>query len=141
MHEIIDSALGLYQATYQDVQFERNYDDALPSARLDPEQMKRVFVNLIDNALEAMGSKGEIAIATSYLAPLQMMRVEVADDGPGIRPEDKEKLFLPYFSTKKRGTGLGLAIVNRIISDHHGYIRVEDNRPRGTRFIIELPAA
>ncbi|HZI93461.1 MAG TPA: ATP-binding protein [Patescibacteria group bacterium] len=141
LHEIIDSALGLYQGAYQDVQFERNYDDALPSVRLDPEQMKRVFVNLIDNALEAMGSKGEIAIATSYLAPLQMMRVEVADDGPGIRPEDKEKLFLPYFSTKKRGTGLGLAIVNRIISDHHGYIRVEDNRPRGTRFIIELPAA
>jgi two-component system nitrogen regulation sensor histidine kinase NtrY len=67
--------------------------------------------------------------------------VEVADDGPGIPPDDKDKLFLPYFSTKKRGTGLGLAIVNRIISDHHGYIRVEDNRPRGTRFIIELPAS
>ena len=141
LHEIIDAALGLYQGAYQEVQFERRYDDELPSARLDKEQMKRVFVNLIDNALEAMGAKGEIAIATRYLSHLQMMRVEVTDDGPGIAPDDKEKLFLPYFSTKKRGTGLGLAIVNRIISDHHGYIRVEDNQPRGTRFIIELPAA
>ncbi|HET6373361.1 MAG TPA: ATP-binding protein [Candidatus Polarisedimenticolia bacterium] len=141
LHEIIESALGLYQGTYQDVSFGRRYDHDLPAARLDREQMKRVFVNLIDNALEAMGRRGEIVIGTQYVSSLQVMRVEVADDGPGIPPEDKEKLFLPYFSTKRRGTGLGLAIVNRIISDHHGYIRVEDNRPRGTRFIIELPAA
>ncbi len=141
LHEIIDSAVGLYQGTYQNVSFAREYDQQLPSARLDPEQMKRVFVNLIDNAVEAMGRKGEIVIGTRYVSQLQVMRVEVADDGPGIPPEDKDKLFLPYFSTKKRGTGLGLAIVNRIISDHHGFIRVEDNRPRGTRFIIDLPAA
>ncbi len=141
LHEIIDSALGLYSGAYQDVSFDRRYDDSLPSARLDPEQMKRVFVNLIDNALEAMGRKGEIVIGTRYISNLQLMRVEVADDGPGIAADDKEKLFMPYFSTKKRGTGLGLAIVNRIISDHHGYIRVEDNRPKGTKFIIELPAA
>ena len=69
------------------------------------------------------------------------MRLEVADDGPGIRDEDRDRLFLPYFSTKKKGTGLGLAIVHRIVSDHHGRIRVEDNRPRGARFVIELPAA
>ncbi|MGH9868423.1 MAG: ATP-binding protein [Candidatus Polarisedimenticolia bacterium] len=141
LHDIIDAAVGLYQGTYQDVSFARVYDRALPSARLDPEQMKRVFVNLIDNAVEAMGRKGEIVIGTRFVSHLQMMRVEVADDGPGIAPEDKDKLFLPYFSTKRRGTGLGLAIVNRIISDHHGFIRVEDNRPRGTRFIIDLPAA
>ena len=141
LHEIIDSAVGLYQGTYQNVSFARDYDQQLPSARLDPEQMKRVFVNLIDNAVEAMDRKGEIVIGTRYVSQLQVMRVEVADDGPGIPPEDKDKLFLPYFSTKKRGTGLGLAIVNRIISDHHGFIRVEDNRPRGTRFIIDLPAA
>jgi two-component system, NtrC family, nitrogen regulation sensor histidine kinase NtrY len=141
LHEIIDAAVGLYQGSYQEVSFERRYDQELPSTRLDPEQIKRVFVNLFDNALEAMGRRGEIVIGTRYLSHMQMMRVEVSDDGPGIPPEDKDKLFLPYFSTKKRGTGLGLAIVNRIISDHHGYIRVEDNRPRGTRFIIELPAA
>ncbi len=141
LHEIIDSALGMYRGSYQHVSFDRRYDENLPQARLDREQMKRVFVNLIDNALEAMGRRGEIVIGTRYLSNLQLMRIEVADDGPGIASEDKEKLFLPYFSTKKTGTGLGLAIVNRIISDHHGYIRVEDNRPRGTRFIIELPAA
>ena len=88
-----------------------------------------------------MGRKGEIVIGTKYLSSVQLMRIEVADDGPGIDSEDKERMFLPYFSTRKSGTGLGLAIVNRIISDHHGYIRVEDNRPRGARFIIELPAA
>jgi len=141
LHQIIDAAVGLYQGTHQDVSFARHYDEGLPDASIDTEQMKRVFVNLIDNALEAMGRRGAISIGTHYAAAAQVMTVEVADDGPGIPPEDKEKLFLPYFSTKKRGTGLGLAIVNRIISDHNGSIRVEDNRPRGTRFIIELPAA
>ncbi len=141
LREIIESAVDLYQTTHQGVEFNRHYDPGLPNLKLDKEQMRRVFVNLIDNALEAMGRRGKIVIGTEYVARMQMMRVDVADDGPGIPPEDKDKLFLPYFSTKKRGTGLGLAIVNRIISDHHGYIRVEDNRPRGTRFIIELPAA
>jgi two-component system nitrogen regulation sensor histidine kinase NtrY len=141
VHQIIDSALGLYQGAYSDVHFQREFEGTMPSARLDQEQMKRVFINLIDNALEAMGRRGSILIATRHLRDLQMMRIDVADDGPGIAAEDKEKLFLPYFSTKKRGTGLGLAIVNRIVSDHNGYIRVEDNRPRGTRFVIELPTA
>lgn len=141
VNQIIDSALGLYQGAYADVAFRRDFAVDLPVTRLDQEQMKRVFVNLIDNSLEAMNKRGSIDIATRYLRDLQMMRIEVADDGPGIAPEDKEKLFLPYFSTKRRGTGLGLAIVNRIVSDHNGYIRVEDNRPRGARFVIELPAA
>jgi two-component system nitrogen regulation sensor histidine kinase NtrY len=141
VNQIIDSALGLYQGAYADVAFRRDFAGDMPVTRLDQEQMKRVFVNLIDNALEAMNRRGSIDIATRYLRDLQLMRIEVADDGPGIAPEDKEKLFLPYFSTKRRGTGLGLAIVNRIVSDHNGYIRVEDNRPRGARFVIELPAA
>ncbi len=141
VHQIIDSALGLYQAAYTDVHFDREFAGDLPSTRLDQEQMKRVFINLIDNALEAMERRGRIVIGTRYLQDLRLMRIVVADDGPGIPPEDKERLFLPYFSTKRRGTGLGLAIVNRIVSDHNGYIRVEDNRPRGTRFVIELPAA
>jgi two-component system nitrogen regulation sensor histidine kinase NtrY len=141
LHKIIDSALGLYQGAYVDVSFDRQFAGDIPSARLDEEQIKRVFVNLIDNALEAMDRRGHIVIGTRYLRDLRLMRIDVADDGPGIPPEDKDKLFLPYFSTKRRGTGLGLAIVNRIVSDHNGYIRVEDNRPRGTRFVIELPAA
>jgi two-component system nitrogen regulation sensor histidine kinase NtrY len=102
--------------------------------------MKRVFVNLIDNARDALGGIGTIILTTAYYPEVEVLRVEVADEGPGIRPEDRDRLFVPYFSTKKKGTGLGLAIVNRIVSDHNGYIRVENNRPKGARFIVELPA-
>jgi two-component system nitrogen regulation sensor histidine kinase NtrY len=140
VNRVIDAALGLYQGAYAEVRFERDFAGDLPSARLDEAQMKRVFVNLIDNALEAMGRRGRIRIGTRYLRDERLMRIEVEDSGPGIPPQDRERLFLPYFSTKRRGTGLGLAIVNRIISDHNGYIRVEDARPRGARFVIELPA-
>ncbi len=140
LHEIIDSALGLYQGAYSDVSFDRRFAEDIPTSPLDREQMKRVFINLIDNALEATQRRGRIEIVTRYLKRARLMRIEVADDGPGIGPETKARLFLPYFSTKKRGTGLGLAIVNRIVSDHNGSIRVEDNAPRGTRFVIELPA-
>nr|HDM59203.1 GHKL domain-containing protein [Bacillota bacterium] len=91
------------------------------------------------NALEAASKFVTIDISTHYDNVLKIVRIELADDGEGIDQESKEKLFLPYFSTKKRGTGLGLAIVQRIIEDHNGYIRVEDNVPKGTKFIIELP--
>jgi len=107
---------------------------------LDPDQIKRVLVNLLDNAVEAMGGQGTVTVEARR-DPSGSIRLEVADDGPGIREEDRDRLFLPYFSTKKKGTGLGLAIVHRIVSDHHGRIRVEDNAPRGARFVIELPAA
>jgi two-component system, NtrC family, nitrogen regulation sensor histidine kinase NtrY len=106
---------------------------------LDPDQIKRVLINLIDNALEACGPSGEIEVRLSD-GP-RGVTIEVADTGRGIPPRDREKLFLPDFTTKGRGTGLGLAIVSRIVADHNGTIRVEDNRPRGARFIIELPAA
>jgi signal transduction histidine kinase len=106
---------------------------------LDPEQIKRVLINLIDNALEACGPAGEIVVRLSDGA--RGVTIEVADTGRGIPLRDREKLFLPDFTTKGRGTGLGLAIVSRIVADHNGTIRVEDNRPTGARFIIELPAA
>lgn len=106
---------------------------------LDPEQIKRVLINLIDNALEACGPAGEIVVRLSDRAG--GVTIEVADTGRGIPARDREKLFLPTFTTKGRGTGLGLAIVSRIVADHNGTIRVEDNRPTGARFIIELPAA
>ncbi|MGH9369223.1 MAG: ATP-binding protein [Thermoanaerobaculia bacterium] len=106
---------------------------------LDPDQIKRALVNLIDNALEACGEKGEIAVRLSDHDGC--CTIEVADTGRGVPARDREKLFLPDFTTKGRGTGLGLAIVYRIVADHRGTIRVEDNRPRGARFIIELPAA
>ncbi len=88
LHKIIDSALGLYQSAYVDVRFDREFAGDIPSARLDQEQMKRVFVNLIDNALEAMERRGHIVIGTRYLRDLRLMRIDVADDGPGIPPED-----------------------------------------------------
>jgi two-component system nitrogen regulation sensor histidine kinase NtrY len=140
LNSLIDSAVALYDGMVGQLRFERRYDASLPRVLLDPEQMKRVFVNLIDNAREAMGGSGTITLTTSYHAEVEALRVEVADEGPGILPEDRDRLFVPYFSTKKKGTGLGLAIVNRIISDHNGYIRAENNRPKGARFILELPA-
>ena len=106
---------------------------------LDPEQIKRALINLLDNALEACGSSGEITVALSENS--RGVTIEVADTGRGVPARDREKLFLPDFTTKGRGTGLGLAIVSRIVADHNGTIRVEENRPRGARFIIELPAA
>jgi len=98
-----------------------------------------VFVNLFKNSVEAINGNGEVIIKTEYESRNNNVRVEIADDGAGVPPEDKERIFIPYFSRKKSGTGLGLAIVNRIISDHNGRIMVSDNIPRGAKFIIELP--
>jgi signal transduction histidine kinase len=107
----------------------------------DTEAIKRAVANLVDNAAEAMQDSllREIQISTSLVASRDAVEITIADTGHGVTPELKEKLFLPYFSTRKRGTGLGLAIVSRVIEDHHGSIRVEENRPVGARFIIELP--
>jgi signal transduction histidine kinase len=107
----------------------------------DSEAIKRAMANLVDNAAEASQDSvvKEIEISTALVASRDAVEIIVADTGHGVTRELKEKLFLPYFSTKKRGTGLGLAIVSRIVEDHHGSIRVEENRPVGTRFIVELP--
>jgi signal transduction histidine kinase len=109
----------------------------------DPEAVKRAIANLVDNAAEAMNGSmlREIQIATNLAPSRDMIELIVADTGHGVTADVKEKLFLPYFSTKSRGTGLGLAIVSRIIEDHRGNIRVEENSPIGTRFIVELPVA
>ena len=101
--------------------------------------MKRVLMNLIDNAREAIEGTGEIVVRTRFDKSANTAVLEVSDTGRGIPPEDKAKLFEPYFSRKKSGTGLGLAIVTNIVSDHNGYIKVRDNEPKGTTFIIELP--
>jgi two-component system nitrogen regulation sensor histidine kinase NtrY len=105
---------------------------------VDPEQLKRVLINLLDNAIEAMGRRGAIAIETARDQVNGFMRIVVADNGPGIPVGEREKLFLPYYSTKGRGSGLGLAIVRRIVAEHGGSVDVADNVPRGTRFTIEL---
>ncbi|MBI1951505.1 MAG: HAMP domain-containing protein [Acidobacteria bacterium] len=140
LQEVIAASLSLYNDMHSQVTIRPICDPGLPPVLLDADQIKRVLVNLLDNAVEAMGGQGTVTVEARR-DPSGAVRLEVADDGPGIREEDRDRLFLPYFSTKKKGTGLGLAIVHRIVSDHHGRIRVEDNRPRGARFVIELPAA
>ncbi len=113
---------------------------SLPKVSVDPEQIRRVIINLVDNAIEAMDQRGTIEIETQHEPANNLVRVVVADDGPGIPAAERDKLFLPYYSTKQRGSGLGLAIVRRIVAEHGGSIDVTDNVPRGTRFAIELPA-
>jgi two-component system nitrogen regulation sensor histidine kinase NtrY len=105
----------------------------------DSSQIKRALINILENAVEAIEKEGEVTIKTFHDKKLKIAGVEIADNGCGIPPGEKSRLFEPYFSTKKSGTGLGLAIVESIISDHQGYIRVHDNYPRGTIFRIALP--
>ena len=136
---IITEALSLYREAHKDIVLTFNDSEKVPVFNLDREQMKRVMINLLDNAIEAVEGKGSVTVSLDHDDVLQMVRILVSDDGKGISPEHKTRLFEPYFSTKKQGTGLGLAIVNTIITDHNGFIRVQDNTPKGTTFIIELP--
>jgi two-component system nitrogen regulation sensor histidine kinase NtrY len=138
LNEIIQETLILFQEAHKNIRFEF-VPHEIPVLDIDREQMKRVMINLIDNSITATGGVGEVRIQTDYDPKLRIVRVEVTDNGTGITDEDKSRLFEPYFSTKKSGTGLGLTIVNTIIADHQGYIRVRDNEPRGTTFLIELP--
>jgi two-component system nitrogen regulation sensor histidine kinase NtrY len=140
LHQLLADTLVLYDGLLTEVRFERQFAEHLPQVRVDPEQMKRVVINLVDNAVEATDRRGRIVLETAHDPSNNLVRVTVADDGPGIPPEDREKLFLPYYSTKGRGSGLGLAIVRRIVVEHRGSIEVTSNTPRGTRFTIELPA-
>ncbi len=136
---VIDQTLTLYDGLYQGIHIERRYAAVLPRVRVDPNQIKRVLINLIDNAIEALDKRGTLEVATELDEKGSRVRLIVADDGPGIPPEARDKLFVPHFSTKKRGSGLGLAVVSRIVQEHQGTIRVEPNEPRGARFVVELP--
>jgi two-component system nitrogen regulation sensor histidine kinase NtrY len=139
LRELIVNTLALYDGLFTEVNIQHQFADTGP-VRLDPEQMRRVIINLVDNAVEAMERRGNISVETQGDKPNHLVRIIVADNGPGIPASEREKLFLPYYSTKRRGSGLGLAIVRRIIAEHGGNIDVGDNVPRGTRFTIELPA-
>ncbi|HEV8589078.1 MAG TPA: ATP-binding protein [Pyrinomonadaceae bacterium] len=143
LNNVIAQAAALYEERLSGAELRLELQQDLPPAMLDGEQMKRVFVNLIDNALEALTSSAErrITIVTSLDAPREMLIAEVADSGEGVSAADFKRLFQPYFSTRGRGTGLGLAIVQRIISEHGGRIYAENNVPHGARFVIELPVA
>ena len=136
---LLDSVIHLYEAAHKDVAIVKDIPGDLPELLMDQEQMKRVFINLFKNAVEVMEGGGEIRVSARPVENDGMVRIEVADNGPGISVEDVSRLFEPYFSRKKKGGGLGLAIVERIIADHNGSIHAEQNHPHGARFIIELP--
>jgi two-component system nitrogen regulation sensor histidine kinase NtrY len=137
--QLVTDTLTLYNGIFSDVQIEQRFANGVPLVRLDAEQIRRVVINLVDNAIEAMERRGRIVVETQLDTTNTVVRVVVADTGPGIPRAERDKLFLPYYSTKRRGSGLGLAIVRRIIAEHGGSIEVGDNVPRGTRFTIELP--
>ncbi len=143
INSIVNQALAMFDGRLDGIRVQRYLASGLPPIQADPDAMKRAIANLVDNAAEAMQNSllKEIHISTALIGKQDAMEIVVADTGHGVTSEVKEKLFLPYFSTKRRGTGLGLAIVSRIVEDHHGSIRVEENSPVGTRFIVELPLA
>jgi len=136
---ILQEVVSLYQSGHKDLIISIFCDREAPSLHLDRDQIKRVFLNLFENASDAMNGSGRLDIKTVYDAALKQVRVEVADEGIGVLPEDQNKLFLPYFSRKKAGTGLGLAIVNRTVSDHNGKIWVTPRHPKGTTFTLLFP--
>jgi two-component system nitrogen regulation sensor histidine kinase NtrY len=139
--EIIDQVTALFRGIFQDIAFEVVLaPDLPPRLPLDQEQMKRVFINLIDNAIDAMNKKGKIRIRAAFDREAGQVRVDVADTGPGIPVEDADKLFLPHFSTKKKGTGLGLAIVSQIMKEHKGAVEVHNATPHGAQFTLKIPA-
>ncbi|MDP9268806.1 MAG: ATP-binding protein [Acidobacteriota bacterium] len=143
INAVIEGALAMFNGRLDGIAVRTELARSLPKVLADPEAIRRAVANLVDNAAEAMQDSliREIHISTALLSSKDIVEIVVSDTGHGVTRELKEKLFLPYFSTKKRGTGLGLAIVSRIIEDHHGSIRVEENIPLGARFIVELPVA
>jgi len=143
LNNLVESALTMFNGRLEGIRVQTDLSADLPSVMADPEAIKRAIANLVDNAAEAMQDAivREIAISTSLVASRDVVELVVSDTGHGVSREMKERLFLPYFSTKQRGTGLGLAIVSRIVEDHHGSIRVEENKPVGSRFVVELPVA
>ena len=143
LNNLVESALTMFNGRLEGIRVQTDLSADLPSVMADPEAIKRAIANLVDNAAEAMQDAivREITISTSAVASRDVVELVVSDTGHGVSREMKERLFLPYFSTKQRGTGLGLAIVSRIVEDHHGSIRVEENKPVGSRFVVELPVA
>ena len=149
LNAALADTLALYNGLFREIRIERRFSPGLPPVRVDLEQMRRVIINLVDNAVEALGGSaatlrpnGEppaIVVETRHDPGNGVARILVSDNGPGISAADRDKLFMPYYSTKGRGSGLGLAIVRRVIAEHGGSIEVADNVPTGTVFTIELP--
>jgi len=148
LNRLVDEALVLFREGHRDVDFVFTASDGVPVLELDREGIKRALINILDNAVAACAARrnaaaderARIELRTAYDPGLDVARLEIADNGAGMTPEVKARLFEPYFSTKAEGTGLGLAIVSTIVADHNGFVRVRDNVPRGSRFILEFPA-
>src|SRR5262249_47556406 len=138
---LLEGVVVLHRESHAALDIKVSFSPDLPPVEVDPDQIKRAVLNLVDNAVEAVGGSGQVTIETIWMPDSRRARIVVSDDGPGIPAEDKERLFLPYFSTKANGTGLGLSIVHQIITDHGGTIWVEDVAPQGTRFVIGRPGA
>jgi signal transduction histidine kinase len=142
LNAVVRNGLDVFDGRLDGIEVRADLAPDLPRVNLDPDQFKRVVVNLVDNAAEAMrDAMVKRLIVVTRATSADSVELLIADTGCGISAGDKEKLFLPYFSTKGRGTGLGLAIVSHILSEHGGRIRVEDNRPSGTRFFVEVPVS
>jgi two-component system nitrogen regulation sensor histidine kinase NtrY len=150
LNDVVNEVLSPYPDTHPLIVFQFIADDRVPDISIDREQIRRVFINLLDNAVQALRRtteaaeglpEGKIIVRTTYDRKRKIAIVEVADNGPGIRAADKARIWEPYFTTKREGSGLGLAIVNSVVAEHQGTVRVFDNSPRGSKFIIELPVA
>jgi two-component system nitrogen regulation sensor histidine kinase NtrY len=139
LNALVGEVVELYAQANENAVFTFEPGPDVPIFDLDREQMKRVMVNLLDNALAAIGDSGAVRITTKFDSVLSMAVLEVADNGSGVHPHDVERLFEPYFSRKPGGTGLGLTIVSTIVADHNGFVRIKENHGGGTRFVIELP--
>ena len=138
---IVEAVAGLYRESHPRLAITTRAPDELPQLDVDPDQFRRAIMNLVDNAVEAVGGGGHVDVELTHADGSARVRIVVSDTGPGISSEDKDKLFQPYFSTKAGGMGLGLPIVHEIVTEHGGLIHVEDNAPRGCRFVVDLPVS
>ena len=141
LNTVVEQSMGLFRQAHSHFKFDLELDSSLPDFKFDPDQMRRVLVNLIDNAIAAShkAAQPKIKVQTKFENDLRIARLSVVDNGDGIPAADRQRIFEPYYSTKESGTGLGLAIVKRIVEDHNGFIRATSNDPKGTKMVIEIP--
>lgn len=141
LNQVVEESLGLYRQAHPQIQFKYEADPELPEFKFDPDQLKRVIMNLVENSVAAVAKETQprVEIVTRYDREIKTMRLTIADNGEGIPAAERGRIFEPYYSTKEGGTGLGLAIVKRIIEDHNGFIRATANEPQGIKMVIELP--
>ena len=139
LNDIIKEVTPLYRAANEGMEIRFIPDDSIPILDLDKEQLKRAIMNLLENAVAAAGPHGKVEIQSRYEPVLRIASMSICDNGPGIAPDDRERIFDPYFTRKQGGTGLGLTIVSAIVADHNGFIRVKESDDRGACFIVELP--